>query len=118
MANNPTPTPKGKITTADLNKLLTDFLNDGADWEEMPVSLKGNVKIKILPKTKTAPARLGLTFNPNAVKKDTYFFDTAKYINFLNCMTESAEGCLKILKIIEKLNGKVAKTTVREGIVI
>ena len=34
-----------------------------------------------------------------------FFFGKAKFVNALECFTDSAEGVLKLLGIVEKLNG-------------
>lgn len=112
------------LSNADLVKALSDLLKDGADWEDLPVSLKGNVSIQKLPKTlnkngsQKSPAKLGIKFNPLNKQKSTYFFVAKNYIAYLNDMTESAEGMLKLLKITEKLNGTPTKTTVKAGLKI
>ena len=104
-------------TVAELTAVLTKFIKDGGDWATLPVSLKGNVKLKLLPAKKNAVSKLGLTINPNKKKSDVYFFTADDYTKFLSDMMESAEGCLKLLKVIEKLNGtSKAKSTVLEGL--
>jgi len=106
------------ISNADLVKTLKDLLKSGGDWESIPVSLKGNIEVVKLPANKkgTIPAKLGIKFNPLNKRKGTFFFEAKNYIAYLTNMKESAEGMLKLLKIAEKLNGTVARTTVRDGL--
>ncbi len=101
------------LSNADLIKALATLLKDGADFEKLPVSLKGNVQIQKMKGGKNTTPKLALLFNPNNKKRDTYFFNTKDYSTCLSDMSESAEGVIRLLKVIEKLNGTITKTTVK-----
>lgn len=106
-------------TVAELTTILSKFLKDANDWDTLGIGLEGNVEIVKMPAKLNkngdvvVQAKIGLRMNPNNKKNADYYFQTAQYIKHLNAISNSAEGCLKVLKVAEKLNGTVSKTATK-----
>ncbi len=104
-------TENGKRMTAkELSDALLNFKKSGNDWDKIPLGIKGDVKVVLMPKGK-----LSLTVNSGvkefASKKDKYFRSVEQLGDFYEIFIEGIEPMIRTLKAIEKINGKSTKSS-------
>ena len=105
-----------KLTNTQLTKEVQDFLKDSDAWDKLELAIVGNISIVKMPTKKNQAPTIALALNPNNKKRETYFRKPSEYVKYLADMTESAESCLNVLKVIAKLNGTSNHKVEREGL--
>ncbi len=104
-----------KTTNGKLDAILKKFHKTANDWAKRAVAGTGRIEVVKMPDNKNRVGGIAVAYNSKKTefqsKKDKYFRTVGQFKDHMENVIADAETMVKLLKVIEKVNGTVSTTT-------
>jgi len=104
-----------KTTNGKLDSILKKFHKTANDWAKKSVAGTGRIEIVKMPDNKTRIGGISVAYNSKKTgfqsKKDKYFRTVGQFKDHMENIIADAETMVKLLKVVEKVNGTVSSPT-------